>query len=211
MFKKCQVASLCCSCPIRLQNSLIINISRKNSIDILVFLYGNNHQGKVAPESITYGWMWEGVLLFQSDRRILWWHGLAVYVKEGLPFAWDFSLENSVDSFLCFRLALFHSASYFFFLYRSPSLLLCTVFESISSNIDDVLSINPYADVFVIGGFNIHHKDWLSYSGETYRHVELCYNFSISNNLTHMINFSTQILTVTLTVLLFWVYFFFWR
>ena len=29
-------------------------------------------------------------------------HGLAVYVKEGLPFAWDLSLENSVNSYLCF-------------------------------------------------------------------------------------------------------------
>ena len=29
-------------------------------------------------------------------------HGLAVYVKEGLPFARDLSLENSVDSYLCF-------------------------------------------------------------------------------------------------------------
>ena len=37
-------------------------------------------------------------------------HGLAVYVKEGLPFAWDLSLENSADSYLCFRLALLHSS-----------------------------------------------------------------------------------------------------
>ena len=29
-------------------------------------------------------------------------HGLAVYVKEGLPFAQDVSLENSADSYLCF-------------------------------------------------------------------------------------------------------------
>ena len=35
-------------------------------------------------------------------------HGLAVYVKEGLPFAQDLSLENSADSFLCFLLALLH-------------------------------------------------------------------------------------------------------
>ena len=33
-------------------------------------------------------------------------HGLTVYVKEGLPFAWDLSLENSADSYLCFQLAL---------------------------------------------------------------------------------------------------------
>ena len=39
-------------------------------------------------------------------------HGLTVYVKEGLPFTQDLSLENSADSCLCFRLALFHSVSF---------------------------------------------------------------------------------------------------
>ena len=86
-------------------------------------------------------------------------HGLAVYVKEGLPFARNLSLENSADSYLCFRLALLHSVSYFFFLYRSPSSALCTVFDSVSSNIDEILSINPSANVFVFEDFNIHHKD----------------------------------------------------
>ena len=94
---------------------------------------------------------------------------------------------------LCFRLALLHSVSYFFFLYRSPSSSLCTVFDSISSNIDEVLSINPSANVFVFGDFNVHHKDWLTYSGGTDRPGELCYNFSISNDLTQMVNFPTQI------------------
>ena len=49
-------------------------------------------------------------------------NGLVVYVKEGLPFAQDLSLENSADSYLCFQLALLRSVSYFFFLYRSPCL-----------------------------------------------------------------------------------------
>ena len=43
-------------------------------------------------------------------------HGPAVYVK-GLPFARDLPLKNSADSYLRFRLALFPSVSYFFFLY----------------------------------------------------------------------------------------------
>ena len=60
---------------------------------------------------------------------------------------------------LCFRLALLPSVSYFFFLYRSPSLSFCTVFDSISSNIDEVLSINSSANVFVFGDYNVHHKD----------------------------------------------------
>ena len=66
-------------------------------------------------------------------------HGLAVYVEEGLPFAWDLSLESSADSYSCFRLALLHSVSYLFFLYRSPSSSLCMVFDSVSSNINVVL------------------------------------------------------------------------
>ena len=120
-------------------------------------------------------------------------HGLAVYVKEGLPFAQDLSLENSADSYLCFQLALLHLVSYFFFLYRSPSSSLSTVFDSISSNIDEVLSINPSANVFVFGDFNVHHKDWLTYSGGTDRPSELCYHFSISNDLTQIVNFPTWI------------------
>ena len=80
-----------------------------------------------------------------------------------------------------------------FFCYRSPSSSLCTVFDSTSSNIDEVLLINPSANVFVFGNFNIHHKDWLTYSGETDRPGELCYNFSISNDVTQMVNFPTQI------------------
>ena len=119
--------------------------------------------------------------------------GLAVYLKEGLLFTRDLSLENSADSYLCFRLALLHSVSYFFFLYRSPSLSLCTVFDSIPSNIDEILSINPSANVFVFGDFNVHHKDWPNYSGGTDRPGELCYNFSISNDLTQIVNFSTRI------------------
>ena len=89
-------------------------------------------------------------LLIRKDS-VTHMHGLVVYVKEGVPFAWDLYLENSADSYLCFRLALLHS--------------LC----SISSNINEVLSINPSANVFVFRDFNFHHKDWLTYSGGTDR------------------------------------------
>ena len=42
---------------------------------------------------------------------------------------------------------------------QSSSSALCTVFDSISSNIDEVLSINSSANVFLFGDFNFHHKD----------------------------------------------------
>ena len=79
-----------------------------------------------------------GVIFFQSKKILL-------LICMVLQFMWkkDFLLHgtaDSADSYLCFQLALLHSMSYFFFLYKSP-LLLCIIFDSILSNIDKVLSI----------------------------------------------------------------------
>ena len=63
----------------------------------------------------------------------------------------------------------------------------------LSSDIDEILLINPSANVFVFGEFNIHHMDWLTYFGGTDRPDEWCYNFSISNDLIQMFNFPTRI------------------
>ena len=81
----------------------------------------------------------------------------------------------------------------FFIIIIIFQLSLCTVFDSISSNTDEVLSINPSANVVVFGDFNVHHKDWLTYSGGTDWPGELCYNFCISNDPTQMVNFPTWI------------------
>ena len=83
-------------------------------------------------------------------------------------------------------------------------------FDGILCNKEEILSINPCSNVFVFGDFNIHHKDSLTYDGETNRIGELCHNF------IQTINFPTRIpdcdshspLTVTLTVLLFLNYLF---
>ena len=83
---------------------------------------------------------------------------------------------------------------YFFFLYRSPPSALCTVFDSISSNIDEVHSINPSADVFIFLNFNVHHRDWLTYSGGTDQPGQLFYNLSIPYGLSQMVNIPTRIL-----------------
>ena len=77
-----------------------------------------------------------------------------------------------------------------FFLYRSPSSSLCTVFDSISPNIDEFsrsthllmyLSLETLTPIIRTG------LPILVRSGD------LCYNFSISNDLTQMVNFPTRI------------------
>ena len=143
--------------------------------------------------------------LIQKDS-ITHIHGLAVCVKEGLPFAWDLSPENSGDSYLYVQLALIHSVPYFIFLYPSPSSSICTVFDSISSNIDEVLSINPSANVFVFGDFNIHHKDWLTILVELINLLNSAIIFLSQMILLRWLTFLLG--SLTLTVLLFWISFF---
>ena len=88
----------------------------------------------------------------------------------------------------------------FEWLYFSQCLVCSSSVNYISSNTDDVLSINPSANLFVLGDFNVHHKDWLIYSGGTDRSGELCYSFYISYDITQVVNFPTWI-----TVLAFWI------
>ena len=133
-------------------------------------------------------------------------HGLAVYVKEGLPFAWDLSLENSADSYLCFRLALLYWVSYFFFLYRAHSSSLCTVFYSFSSNIDEVLSINPSANVSLETLTSII-RTWLPILVELIDLLNSITFFLSQMTLLRWLTFLLGCPIVILTVLLFWIYF----
>ena len=71
-------------------------------------------------------------------------------------------------------LYLLHSSVFFLF-YRSPSSYLCMVFDSVSSNIDEVFLTNPSVKLFLFGNFNIHHKDCLTYFGRTDRPGEICH------------------------------------
>ena len=133
-------------------------------------------------------------------------HGLAVYVKEGRPLERGLSLENSADPYTCFQLALLHSVSCFFFLYRSPFSSLCTVFDPVSSKLNEILLTNP-SSVFVFVDCKVHHKDWIAYSGGNDGPGELCFNFSISNDPSRL-TFLLISQTVILKVLLFWICFF---
>ena len=128
---------------------------RPNFVDCEPFLESNSPDVLALCETNLYysidsgNFSVRGYLPLIRKDRTTHMHCLAVYVKESLPFSRDWPLENSADSYLCFRLSLLHSVSYFFFLYRSPPLSLCTIFDSISSNIDEVLSINSSTNLFV--------------------------------------------------------------
>ena len=50
-------------------------------------------------------------------------------------------------------------------------------------NTDEIFLINQSANSFVSGDLNVHHKDWLTYSGGTNRPGEICYSFSVSKEI----------------------------
>ena len=77
----------------------------------------------------------KGYLPLIGKDYITHMHGVAVYVKEGFPFARGSSLENC--RFLFMFTTGFALLSVFFFFYQSPSSSLYTVFDLISSNIEE--------------------------------------------------------------------------
>ena len=85
----------------------------------------------------------------------------------------------------------------------SITFIVMQIFDSISSNTDEVLSINPSANVFVFEAFNVHLKDWLTYSHETDRLVNSVIIFLFQTTLLRQLTSLLRSLTVTLTVLLF--------
>ena len=43
----------------------------------------------------------------------------------------------------------------------------CSDFHMEKTETDQILSINPFANLFVFGGFDVHHNDSLTSSGGT--------------------------------------------
>ena len=63
------------------------------------------------------------------------------------------------------------------------------IIDAISFKIDEAPSIFPSPNMFAVKVFNVHNKDWLTYTTAICRTGKLCDNFSISVDLTHMVNF----------------------
>ena len=99
-----------------------------------------------------------------------------------LQFMWrkDFLLQELISRKLCRFLQMFLTGfSSVSILLLFPLLITAFLFLLdflfISSNIDEVLLISQSVNMFVFGDLNVHHKDWLTYSGGTDRPGELCY------------------------------------
>ena len=143
-------------------------------------------------------WFWkflcEGLPSFNPKRFYYSYAWSCSLSEKGLPFPWDLPLTKLYGFLLVFHWHYFTQYLTSFSFINHLLRRYAQFAISISSDIDEFPSINPSADIFVFGDFNVHHKDWLTYSGVTDRPGELCYKFSwILNKLTRIVNFPTRI------------------
>ena len=101
-----------------------------------------------------------------------------------------------------------NQVSYFFFLFRSLFSSLCTVFYSVSSDMDEVLSINPSANVFVLETLTSIIRTGLPILIELINLVNSIIILLSQMTLLRWLTFLHGSQTVILIVLLFWTYFF---
>ena len=132
----------------------------------------------------------DGYVLHRLDRSPC--HGLAVFAKPGLPLVRLTEYEDSNHEFLSFACHLEQTTHLLFFLYRSPS-ATSDIFDVISDKIDSLLTKYPSAKVSVFGDFNVHNKEWLTFSRTSDSNGKAAEDFALSQNLTQIVDCPTRI------------------
>ena len=117
---------------LKLSFTNIWDLCRSNSVECESFLESNSSD--IFTHCGTPGWLdwfWkffcEEFLSSYNQKGFYYSYTWPCSLHEGLYYAPDVTLENSMASYLCFRLAVLHAVSFFFFLYQSPSFSLCMI------------------------------------------------------------------------------------
>ena len=86
----------CSSCLIRLQGSLIINISERNPSNLLGFLHGDSHQVMVASVTTFFVWVCQSCLLSNQNAGFFNYQNLCKQWSGILVFCMELSREGSI-------------------------------------------------------------------------------------------------------------------
>lgn len=170
---------------------------RSNFLSIQSYLFHNSpdifalSESNLNSEVSSSDFCVDGYLSLQRKDSKFHMHGLAVYIRNNLPIARECRLESPDESFMCYRVALLHSTTYLFFLYRSPSSQDCSLIDLVSDRIDQALLDCPSANILVFGDFNAHHSTWLN-SGHTDASGNHIFDFALSQSLSQIITFPTR-------------------
>ena len=124
--------------------------------------------------------------------------GITLYIRNSLSFLPLSNLSSPDHDFLWIRLTLNSSERiYLCCLYRSPS-SDDSIYEVLSSHIQEFYAKDPSCEVVVCGDFNAHHKTWLGFTNNSDVHGDSALLFSLTNNLVQIVSTPTRFPSNTL-------------
>ncbi|KAL7636546.1 UNVERIFIED_CONTAM: hypothetical protein RMT77_013321 [Armadillidium vulgare] len=119
--------------------------------------------------------------------------GCCAYVRNDVICSRVSNLESPEFSTLWLKLSCNSTTKFICSVYLSlNSTDYPKFFDYLNSKIEHILSSSPFSEIIVLGDFNVHHRQWLSYSSHDPA-GELAYNFSIQNNLEQLVQLPTRI------------------
>ena len=125
--------------------------------------------------------------LFQSKA------GCCVCVRNDITQSRAYNLESSEFSTIWLRLQHHSLIKYICAVYLSPnSFDYVKFFNYLTSKVKYILSHFPYAEISILGDFNVHHQLWLS-SSFTDQPSEQTFNFAILHDLEQLVQFTIRI------------------
>ena len=119
--------------------------------------------------------------------------GCCAYVRADVSCSRVANLESPDFSSLWLRLNINSQAKYFCAVYLSPnSTNYQEFFDYLTSKVEHILSHSPFAEISILGDFNVHHQQRLS-STFTSPSGELAFQFALLNDLDQIVNQPTRI------------------
>ncbi|KAK8395869.1 hypothetical protein O3P69_005762 [Scylla paramamosain] len=119
--------------------------------------------------------------------------GCCVYVRNDLTCSRAHALESSEFSTIWLRLQSHSHTKFICAVYLSPnSSDYKKFFDYLTSKVEHILTLFPFAEISILGDFNVHHQLWLS-SPFTDHPGELAYNFAILHDLEQLVQYPTRI------------------
>ena len=135
---------------------------------------------------------------FSVDSYCLYSHfsakgGCCAYVHNDVIHTRVPDLESSEFSTIWLKLSQNSMTKFFCSVYLSPnSTNYPKFFDYLNSKIEHILSTHPFAEITILGDFNVHHRQWFS-SNSTDTPGELAFNFSICNDIEQMVQTPTRL------------------
>ena len=119
--------------------------------------------------------------------------GCCVYVRNDITCSRAHALESSDFSTIWLKLDSNSITKFICAVYLSPnSSDYSKFFDYLTSKVEHILSHFPFAEISILGDFNVHHQLWLS-SSFTDQPGEQAFNFAILHDLEQLVKHPTRI------------------